>query len=101
MKRTYFDPAVWPARAVTKALEVCADDGPYVALASAIIVQAANDYESALSPVVHRPEEVWAKQSVLVELEHFFRSNWYRTLTTIDGEYLMRRLREEVMNGAR
>ena len=31
-----------------------------------------------------------------MECERFFRSAWYSTLTDIDGEYLISRLREEV-----
>lgn len=30
------------------------------------------------------------------EIERFFRSDWYCTLTSVDGEMLIRRLREEI-----
>lgn len=29
-------------------------------------------------------------------MEKFFRSQWYEMLTKVDGEYLIRRLQEEV-----
>ena len=33
----------------------------------------------------------------LVALENFFRSDWSKILTSVDGEYLMERLRKEVI----
>ena len=33
----------------------------------------------------------------LAELEEFFRSEWYKKLTEVDGEYLMERIRNEVL----
>jgi hypothetical protein len=30
-----------------------------------------------------------------MECERFFRSGWYKTLTSVDGEYLITKLREE------
>lgn len=38
----------------------------------------------------HKPD------AELVELERFFRSDWYKTLTAVDGEYLMDRMKKEV-----
>ena len=29
------------------------------------------------------------------DVEKFFRSEWYQLLTSVDGEYLLRRLEEE------
>ena len=31
-----------------------------------------------------------------LEIEKFFRSGWYSQLTSVDGEYLIRRLQDEV-----
>lgn len=50
---------------------------PWENLASAIIVQAANDY------LRMRDKET---------LKWFFRSQWYRELTDVDGEYLINTL---------
>lgn len=55
-------------------------------LANAIVTQAAKDYEDAL-----RNENAGR----IKECERFFRSNWYRQLTTVDGEYLIERLRKK------
>ena len=31
-----------------------------------------------------------------LEIERFFRSGWYSQLTSVDGEYLIKRLQEEI-----
>ena len=31
-----------------------------------------------------------------MEMEKFFRSGWYSILTDVDGEYLIRRLQDEI-----
>jgi hypothetical protein len=61
----------------------------YEDLANAIIIQAADDYRSLLGG---------AKSSIGVnqtELEKFFKSEWYRVLSDVDGESLMNRIRKE------
>ena len=65
------------------------------ALANAIIVQAAKDYRRALRKQKKDPGNVSAKIPI-EEAEQFFRSDWYRILTTIDGETLIKQLKEEV-----
>lgn len=55
-------------------------------LANGIIVQACKDYRAAL-----RLDD---KQSI-TEIERFFRSEWYKMLTSINGEYLITKLRKE------
>lgn len=70
---------------------------PYEDLANAIVLQACKDYKRAYRFHIRtrrlgdRPDEK------LGELERFFRSDWYRTLTSIDGEYLMKRIRDDVI----
>ena len=59
---------------------------PYHNLANAIIVQAANDYRKALRGNDKR---------VICDCERFFRSHWYLTLTNLDGEVLIEKLRKE------
>ena len=34
--------------------------------------------------------------SEALEIEKFFRSGWYSILTDVDGEYLIRRLQDEI-----
>ena len=67
---------------------------PYQELANAVIVLAAKDYRHALRIQRRNP---WSKaaQSQIDSLERFFRSDWYEVLTEVDGEMLIRRLREE------
>ena len=68
---------------------------PYENLANAIIVQAANDYRAALRTLEQNPKYPPALQDKS-EVEGFFRSEWYTLLTSVDGETLLRMLREEV-----
>ena len=49
-------------------------------LCNAIILAAVKDYRTAL-----------AKR----DNERFFRSDWYKTLTKVDGEFLISKLRRE------
>ena len=65
-------------------------DTGYEALANAIIVQAADDYRKAL--VGSCNDHTRSIRS----LERFFRSDWFKTLTTVDGEYIMQKIRDEV-----
>ena len=55
----------------------------YERLANGIILQAVKDYRIAKSPATRR------------SIERFFRSDWFKMLTDLDGEDLIERLREE------
>ena len=70
-------------------------EDPYERLANAIILQAVTDYRSVLKKIRRNPKN---KDSVdeALRIERFFRSGWYSQLTSVDGEYLIRRLRDEV-----
>jgi len=63
-------------------------------LASAIILCAVQDYRKTLRTLARFPDrrEVSKEKSSILE---FFRSGWYRTLTSIDPEFLIRKLDEE------
>jgi len=56
---------------------------PYENLANAIVLQAVKDYR------------LTDDEAELVEIERFFRSDWFGVLTDVDPEYLIRRLRKE------
>ncbi len=56
---------------------------PYENLANAIILQAVKDYR------LHDDEKE------LANIERFFRSGWFNTLTSIDPEMLIAKLRKE------
>lgn len=66
----------------------------YVELANAIVLQAFKDYRKALFKMVQEPEE-WKHRSTKKKLERFFRSKWYRTLTDLNPEILMREARRQ------
>lgn len=52
-------------------------------LANAIILQAVRDYRHTYSPQVR------------AEIKRFFRSEWFRALTRVDGEMIIARLENE------
>ena len=55
----------------------------YEKLAEAIILQAVKDYRDSCS------------YQMRCSIERFFRSEWFMVLTTLDGEMLIKRLRNE------
>lgn len=67
----------------------------YEDLANAIILQAAKDYRAARCKLKKNPNNHTA-QTEIDSVERFFRSKWYRCLTEIDGEMLIKKLKEEV-----
>lgn len=71
---------------------------PYERLANAIILQAAEDYRRAVKKARRDPGNRDAASDVFLA-EQFFRSGWYGVLTTVDGEFLIRKLREEALKG--
>lgn len=64
-------------------------DKNYENLANAIVVQAANDYRSLLGG---SPPTLEVN---IEETENFFKSDWYRMLTKVDGNKLMTTIRKE------
>ena len=70
-------------------------EDPYERLANAIILQAVADYRVALKKIKAHPKDRKAIDEAL-EIERFFRSGWYSQLISVDGEYLIKRLQDEV-----
>ena len=70
-------------------------EDPYERLANAIVLQAVTDYRVALKKIKANPRNKDAINEAL-QIEKFFRSGWYSVLTSVDGEYLIKRLQEEV-----
>lgn len=66
---------------------------PYQTLAHAIIARAAIDYKDALNRLEKRKRDKEAK-GVKNECERFFKSRWFKQLTTADGAYLIRKIKE-------
>ena len=69
---------------------------PYENLANAIIIQACKDFRRTYKRYLRRYRSSDKPDAELLELESFFRSDWYKTLTSVDGEYLMDRIKKEV-----
>lgn len=67
----------------------------YENLANAIILQAVKDYRSAKRKLNRKPGNALA-QAEIDSIERFFRSDWYKCLTDVDGELLIKKLNEEV-----
>ena len=61
-------------------------------LTNAIILQAVKDYRKALKGLSLNGKPSTA---VIADCERFFRSDWYRQLTKVDGEYLITNIRKE------
>lgn len=70
-------------------------EDPYERLANAIVLQAVSDYRTVLQKIRKNPKNKEAVDEAL-RIERFFLSQWYQTLTSVDGEYLINRLRKEV-----
>ena len=70
-------------------------EDPYERLANAIMLQAVTDYRAALKQIRRNPKNQEAIDEAM-RVESFFRSGWYSQLTAVDGEYLIRRLQDEV-----
>jgi len=70
---------------------------PYENLANAIVLQAVKDYRDALKKLMKYPRHESAKYTK-AEVKRFFHSGWYRELTTVEPEILIRKLKEEVKN---
>ncbi len=68
---------------------------PYENLANSIILLAVKDYRDALKKLKKWPRNE-AAQIMKAEVERFFRSAWYRELTSVDGEFLILKLQAEV-----
>ncbi len=73
----------------------CPLTDPYENLANSIVLLAVKDYRDALKKLKKWPRNESAK-IMKDEVERFFRSAWYRELTSVDGEYLISKLQAEV-----
>ena len=68
---------------------------PYEELANAIVLSAVKDYRKALKRLKLYPWDSHAR-SMKKSCERFFRSGWFATLTSVDGEVLLEKLQAEV-----
>lgn len=66
----------------------------YEELANAIILQAVKDYRDALERLRYTLDDKSAKRDQR-NIERFFRSEWFSILTDLNGELLLKKLKEE------
>lgn len=66
----------------------------YENLTNAIVLQSVKDYRYALKRLAKHPRNDSALYTKR-EVERFFRSEWYTSLTTVDPEMLIKKLNEE------
>ena len=67
---------------------------PYENLANAIVMQAVKDYRMARHKLRKRPKNADAKV-MLEDCERFFFSDWFETLTNVNGEIVLKKLQQE------
>ena len=77
-----------------KAWSYMSDITIYESLANAIILQAVKDYRMALKSLKANSRNRTV-QTDKAEIERFFRSQWYSTLTDVNGEMLILSLQKE------
>lgn len=68
---------------------------PYEALGNAIILQAVKDYRTALKKVKRNPQNRMALDEALT-IEKFFRGPLFSVITSVDPEYLIGKLQDEI-----
>ena len=68
---------------------------PYEALGNAIILQAVKDYRTALKKVKRNPHNRMALDEAL-SIEKFFRGPLFSVITSVDPEYLIGKLQDEI-----
>ena len=68
----------------------------YERLSNAIVLQAVKDYRNALKRLKKHPQNEKALNTKR-EVERFFRSDLYASLTTVNPEMLITKLKKEVI----
>ena len=63
-------------------------------LANAIVMQAVKDWRASVQILKKRPRYEKAK-AMKADCERFFRSDWFTVLTDVDGNVILRRLKQE------
>lgn len=66
-----------------------------LSLEEAIVAQAAKDYKSWKEKLLRDPKSIEASIG-LREVTTFFKSTWYKELTTVDPQWLMQTIDEEI-----
>ena len=66
---------------------------PYKELANGIVLRAVLDYKAAMRRLA-RGKIVLSTMKEIKELEDFFRSDWFKVLSDLDGEEVIQQLRK-------
>lgn len=66
----------------------------YENLINAIIVQAVKDYRVAKKKLKKHPDSLESKRT-LIEVEQFLLSDWFVTLTDVDGSLILQKIKTE------
>lgn len=69
---------------------------PYENLANAIILQAVKDFRRCAKKIKRGGVGLDTAMKEAKEIMAFFKSNWFKTLTNLDPDILIKKLREEV-----
>lgn len=69
--------------------------GNWENLANAIVLSAVKDFRMEYKKLIKNPKSKSAAAEV-ASLVGFFTSEYYSTLTSVDGEFLVRKLKSEV-----
>ena len=64
----------------------------YAGLVQAVVMQAVEDYRRARKILRHRPDHIRAMKTAR-DVEGFFRSAWFMTLTGLDGREILEKLK--------
>jgi len=75
-------------------------DNVFQNLANAIIIQAAKDYRIVIRMLAKNPQHSRAMEEKK-ELEDFFLSEWFKTLSGVNGEILLKKLEQEVRHDSK
>lgn len=67
---------------------------PYENLANAIVMQAVKDYRQARHKLRKRTKNAEVK-AMIEDCERFFLSEWFETLTNVNGESILKKLQQE------
>lgn len=62
--------------------------------ANAIVMQAVKDYRRARHKLRKRPKNTEAR-TMIEDCERFFLSDWFETLTNLDGSMILNKLKQE------
>lgn len=71
------------------------EDG-YQNLANAIVLQAVRDFRKCAKVIKRRGYGSKEAVSEMKSIVGFIKSSWFKTLTSIDPDYLLEKLKEEV-----